>query len=84
MTAYVKLELTEVDSFCRNTNNIKSYIYAEVNEENKVVNMKSLLSILTLDLSKEIRVRIDSEDKRELDAFEEIIKRYGGRVDENY
>ena len=79
MIGYLKLELTEVDHFCRNINTFKSRIYAI--EGDRIVYIKSLLSFLTLDLSKELKVVIDSEDKYELDAFMDLILRYGGNIE---
>ena len=80
MIGYLKLELTEVDSFCGNINHFKSEVNAI--EHDKKVYIKSLISLLTLDLSKELCVEINSDDEYELKLFKEIIERYGGRVDE--
>ena len=79
MIGYLKLELTEVDHFCHNINTFKSPIYAI--ESDRTVYIKSLISLLTLDLSKELKVVIDSEDKYELDAFMDLILRYGGNIE---
>ena len=81
MIGYLKLELTEVDSFCGNINTLKSTVLAF--EKDREVYIKSLISLLTLDLSKEICVEINSDDEYELKLFKEIIERYGGRVDES-
>ncbi len=78
MTGKIKLQLNEVDYFCRNINTLDSYVYTKDSE--KTINIKSLLSILTLNLSEEIIVCIDSENKYELDAFKDIITRYGGKI----
>lgn len=81
MIGYLKLELTDVDSFCRNINTFKSSVVAV--EGNNTIYIKSLISLLTVDLSKEICVKIDSDDEKELKLFAEIIERYGGRIIEN-
>lgn len=83
MIGYLKLYLSDVDYFCRDVNTFKSSIYAI--EENKIVNLKSLLSILTLDFksNRQLKIKIDTEDKHELDAFKELMRIYGGVVDEN-
>lgn len=78
MIAYVKLELTDVDSFCGNINHFKSNVVAI--EDDRKVYIKSLISLLTLDLSKELCIEIDSDNEYELRLFKEIIGRYGGRV----
>ena len=80
MTGYLHLELTDVDSFCNNINVFKSNVAAINNGEEVYIN--SLISLLTLDFSKEICVRIKSDDGYELKLFREIIKRYGGRTDD--
>lgn len=80
MTGYLHLELTDVDSFCNNINVFKSNVVAINNGEE--IYIKSLISLLTLDFSKEICVRIKSDDGYELKLFREIIKRYGGRTDD--
>lgn len=81
MVGYIKLNLSDVDYFCRDVNTFKSNVYAL--EESKIINLKSLLSILTLDLTKQLEIKIDSEDRNELDAFKELMRIYGGVVDEN-
>lgn len=78
MFAYIKLELTDVDSFCSNMNLFKSNIIAI--EEDKSIYIKSLISFLTVDLSKEICIKIESSDEKELKHFTEIIERYGGKI----
>lgn len=81
MTSYLHLELTDVDSFCNSINVFKSNVVAINNGEE--IYIKSLIPLLTLDFSKEIYVRIKSDDDYELKLFKEIIKRYGGRIDES-
>ena len=78
MTGKIKLQLNEVDYFCSKINTLDSDVYAKDSE--KTIDIKSLLSILTLNLSEEIIVYIDSENKYELDAFKDIITRYGGKI----
>ena len=79
MVGYLKLELTEVDSFCSYINTFKSQVYAIENE--RYVYIKSLISLLTLDFSKPIKIVIESENKHELDAFMDLILRFGGNVE---
>ena len=81
MIGYFHIELTDVDSFCNNINILKSDVVAIRNGEE--VYIKSLISLLTLDFSNEICVKIKSTDNYELKLFEEIIERYGGRIDES-
>lgn len=78
MVGFLMLELTDVDSFCRNINALQSNVVAV--EGDNLIYIKSLISLLTLDLSSEICVRIDSDDEKELKLFAEIIKRYGGII----
>lgn len=73
-----RLKITETDSFCSNINTLKSTVLAI--EKDREVYIKSLISLLTLDLSKEITVEIISDDERELKRFREIIELYGGKV----
>ena len=80
MIVYLKLNLSDVDYFCRDVNTIKSQVFAI--EENKIINLKSLLSILTLDLNKQLKIKIDSRDEKELKAFKELMRIYGGVVDD--
>ena len=81
MTGYLHLELTDIDSFCNSINVFKSDVVAIKNGEE--VYIKSLISLLTLDFSKEICVLTKSDDDCELKLFREIIERYGGRTDES-
>ena len=81
MIGYLHIELTDVDSFCNNINIFKSDVVAIRNGEE--VYIKSLISLLTLDFREEICVLIKSDDDYELKLFKEIIKRYGGRIDES-
>lgn len=78
MVGFLMLELTDVDSFCRNINALQSNVVAV--EGDNLIYIKSLISLLTLDLSSEICVKIDSDNEKELKLFAEIIKRYGGRI----
>lgn len=82
MIGYLHLELTDVDSFCNNINAFKSDVVANKNGEELYI--KSLISLLTLDFSNEICVRIKSTNDYELKLFKEIIERYGGKIIENY
>ena len=74
MTGYVKLNITDVDRFCRDVNTFKADINA--GEGNRVIDPKSLLSIMTLDLLKKIRVEIITNDKYEIGRFKELLEKY--------
>ena len=74
MTGYVKLNITDVDRFCRDVNTFKADINA--GEGNRVIDPKSLLSIMTLDLLKKIRVEIITDDKYEIGRFKELLEKY--------
>lgn len=76
MTGYVKLNITDVDRFCRDANTFKSDINA--GEGNRIIDPKSLLSIMTLDLLKKIKVEIITEDEYELGRFKELLEKYKG------
>lgn len=76
MTGYVKLNISDVDRFCRDVNTFKSDINA--GEGNRIIDPKSLLSIMTLDLLKKIRVKIITEDEYELNRFKELLEKYKG------
>ena len=80
MIGYLKFNLSDVDYFCRDVNTIKSQVFAI--EENKIINLKSLLSILTLDLNKQLKIKFDSRDEKELKDFKELMRIYGGVVDD--
>ncbi len=74
MIGYVKLKLSDVDFFCRDVNHFKSDI--NIGEKNRMVDAKSLLSLLTLDLSQKIKVEIISDDEYELNLFADLLRRY--------
>lgn len=76
MVGYIVLKVTDIDHFCRDVNTFKADINA--GEGNRVIDAKSLLSITTLDLSKQVRVEIITDDEYELDKFEDLLRRYGG------
>lgn len=78
MIGLLRLKITETDSFCSNINTLKSTVLAI--EKDREVYIKSLISLLTLDLGKEITVKIISNDKKELKRFREIIELYGGKI----
>lgn len=48
MFGYIKLNITDIDSFCRDVNTFKADINA--GEGNRLIDPKSLLSIMTLNL----------------------------------
>lgn len=74
MSGYVKLSITEVDNFCRDVNTFKADINA--GEGNRLIDPKSLLSIMTLDLLKDIRVEIITDDEYEIGRFKELLEKY--------
>ena len=67
MDGYVKLNITDIDRFCRDVNTFKADINA--GEGNRIIDPKSLLSIMTLDLLKKIRVEIITDDKELLNKY---------------
>jgi len=76
MDGYVKLNITDIDRFCRDVNTFKADINA--GEGNRIIDPKSLLSIMTLDLLKKIRVEIITDDKYEIERFKELLNKYRG------
>ena len=74
MFGYVNLKITDVDFFCRDVNTFNAEI--NIGEDNKVLDAKSLLSLINLDFSKPIKVEILTHDCYELGRFEELIKMY--------
>lgn len=76
MFGYVKLNITDVDRFCRDVNTFKADINA--GEGNRVIDPKSILSIMTLDLLKKIRVEIITDDEYEIERFKELLNKYKG------
>lgn len=75
MVRYVKLKVSDIDSFCRNMNTLE---HSDINigEGNVILDAKSLLSLTTLDFTKDIRVEIITNDENETRLFEEILERY--------
>ena len=76
MVGYVKLNITDVDSFCKDVNTFKADINA--GEGNRVIDPKSLLSIMTLNLLEKIRVEIITDDEYEINRFRELLNKYKG------
>ena len=76
MFGYVKLNITDIDKFCRDVNTFKSDINA--GEGNRVIDPKSMISITTLDLSRKIKLIIITDDEYELKRFEELLNKYKG------
>lgn len=76
MTGYVKLNIIDVDRFCRDVNTFKADINA--GEGNRVIDPKSLLSIMTLNLLERIKVEIITDDDYEIDRFKELLEKYKG------
>lgn len=74
MSGYVKLSITEVDNFCRDVNTFKADINA--GEGNRLIDPKSLLSIMTLDLLKDIKVEIITDDEYEIGRSKELLEKY--------
>lgn len=75
MVKYVKLKVSDIDSFCRNMNTLEN---SDINigEGNVILDAKSLLSLTTLNFTKDIRVEIITNDENETRLFEEILERY--------
>ncbi len=76
MTGYVKLNIIDVDRFCRDVNTFKADINA--GEGNRVIDPKSLLSIMTLNLLERIKVEIITDDDYEIGRFKELLEKYKG------
>ena len=76
MFDYVNLKITDVDFFCRDVNTFNAEI--NIGEGNKVLDAKSLLSLINLDFSKPIKVEIITDDSYELERFKDLLRRYGG------
>lgn len=76
MTGYVKLKITDIDSFCRDVNTFKADINA--GEGNRLIDPKSLLSIMTLNLLEKIKVEIITDDEYEIGRFKELLEKYKG------
>lgn len=75
MVKYVKLNINDIDSFCRNMNTLE-HSDINVGEGNIILDAKSLLSLTTLNFNKDIRVEIITNDEKDLKLFEEILERY--------
>lgn len=77
MIKYVRLKISDIDNFCRNMNTLE---HSDINigEGNVILDAKSLLSLTTLDFTKDIKVEIITNDERELKLFEKILERYKG------
>lgn len=76
MVGYVNLKISDIDFFCKDVNTFKSDVNA--GEGNRVIDAKSLLSLLTLDLAKPVKIEVITEDKYEIDAFQDLLRRYKG------
>lgn len=76
MIGYVKLKISDIDRFCRDVNYLRSDVNA--GEGNRIIDAKSLLSLMVLDLSKDIKVEIITNDEYEIERFKEILERYKG------
>jgi phosphotransferase system HPr-like phosphotransfer protein len=74
LIGYVRLKMSDVDFFCRDINTFQSDINA--GEGNRVVDPKSLLSIMTLDLSKPVKLEIFTDDDYEKERFREVLNKY--------
>lgn len=77
MVKYVKLKISDIDNFCRNMNTLE-HSDINVGEGNIILDAKSLLSLTTLDFTKDIKVEIITNDERELKLFEEILEKFKG------
>lgn len=76
MIGYVKLKISDIDRFCRDVNYLRSDVNA--GEGNRMIDAKSLLSLMVLDLSNDIKVEIITDDEYEIERFKEILERYKG------
>lgn len=76
MFGYVKLNITDIDRFCRDVNTFKADINA--GEGSRIIDSKSILSIMTLNLLKKIRVEIITDDECEIGRFKELLNKYKG------
>lgn len=76
MFGYVKLNITDIDRFCRDVNTFKADINA--GEGSRIIDPKSILSIMTLNLLKKIRIEIITDDEYEIGRFKELLNKYKG------
>lgn len=74
MFGYIRLNITDIDSFCKDVNTFKADINA--GEGNRIIDPKSLLSIMTLDLLKKIKIEIITDDEYEINRFKELLEKY--------
>ncbi len=76
MVGYLKLKISDIDRFCRDTNTFKADI--NIGEGHRIMDAKSLLSLVALDFTKESKVEIITDDIKEIEAFTDLLRRYGG------
>ena len=81
MIALLKLNVTEADSFCSKINTLKSTVIAvEADREVYIKSLISLITLFTFDYTRELTLKIISDDDYELKRFKEIIEQYGGKI----
>lgn len=77
MTFKIKLDSREIDYFCNALNrSIKSKV--TIGNDIKMLDAKSLLSLLTLDFNETHEIEIYTENDSEIELFKDLLRRYGG------
>lgn len=72
---YVKInEIDKLKSFVKDAESFMSDI--DVSTGQYVVNAKSIMGMFSLDLSKDILVKIYSDDKKEITRFNTVMAKY--------
>ena len=81
MIALLKLNVTDTDSFSSKINTLKSTVIAvEMDREVYIKSLISLITLFTFDYTRELTLKIISDDDYELKRFKEIIEQYGGKI----
>lgn len=81
MIALLKLNVTDTDSFCSKINTLKSTVIAvEADREVYIKSLISLITLFTFDYTRELTLKIISDDDYELKRFKEIVEQYGGKI----
>ncbi len=79
MIGHIRLNVTNIDNFCKNANTFKSDI--NIGEGNRLIDAKSLLGLVTLDFSEDVKLEIITDDENEKRRFKDLLRIYGGKVD---
>lgn len=66
--------IKDINFFVKNCGKYKENIFAK--QKKQIVSAKSLLGIYSLDLSKPIKVWIESENKNLIDDFYDFVKKW--------